>query len=557
MSLSVVLFVQGAGADPSFYRPERDESQWWGRRDALVRCVAAFLGSFPAGSYGCNSNQNQKKELIFLFDQDYTRIRMRFSTTRNDVKFLPTERNVIELWKRAAQSPGREVTTSNQSVSCTLLQHQDSTTVFALKSDSKREMLDYLQKECTIEFLRKHKLNSSAKVILRKTNKDELNNIWKEWQNNYMKQSTGNVLDTILEDLLTEQKKYSSSRMVGILHESSQKELPCWSCSKDAAGNKNHEVTLFLGAVRDMKASETMALQRVCDKHEIPIVRFRLGPAPEFTSKICTIVSAHFYKRILIPAMIQMKSKKRKSEVTEENRIPTTMYSSVHLTTVHSTELKSHQITTDPRQRNEALWEIVRSTVTSLWSSKVVSKANNDLAIRTRRHILLFSDDVYIEMTTEEFVKGMASRHEAAPSEYQVLKAILDRIEKQKETHFSDFLVQQFNGKGRTLLCVLGIKPLHNGKDMLDRFYTSNTKPAHDLSLIVILPIPRSVTVSPEKLQGLAESHKIELVTGFIGSEQSVDNLASTITMIQHFAYQDRLVEIVDNSNNDMRGERR
>ena len=43
-TLRVVLLCKGRGADKASYRPHSsDESQWWGRRDALVRCAASFL----------------------------------------------------------------------------------------------------------------------------------------------------------------------------------------------------------------------------------------------------------------------------------------------------------------------------------------------------------------------------------------------------------------------------------------------------------------------------------------------------------------------------------
>ena len=57
-SLTVVLMCKGRGSDS--FRPNRDESQWWSRRDALVRCVASFLFS------GTGWN----KTLICIFGDD-------------------------------------------------------------------------------------------------------------------------------------------------------------------------------------------------------------------------------------------------------------------------------------------------------------------------------------------------------------------------------------------------------------------------------------------------------------------------------------------------------
>ena len=58
--ITIVLICSGDGSNSKSYRPNRDESQWWGRRDALVRCVSASL-------FG-GTNNGQNVTLILLFD---------------------------------------------------------------------------------------------------------------------------------------------------------------------------------------------------------------------------------------------------------------------------------------------------------------------------------------------------------------------------------------------------------------------------------------------------------------------------------------------------------
>ena len=160
--VQVVLFVKGKGSDASSFRPQRDESQWWNRRDALVRCVTAFL--FGPGS------KKVKKSLVLLFDEDWSRIQLELVDGSNgghqsSQEFVPMEKNVIGILKMAAEaSPG--TTVSSQGLQATLFRSENMK-VSDLPSnlDSKRSILVYLQKNCSIEFLRAHGLNSSTAAI--------------------------------------------------------------------------------------------------------------------------------------------------------------------------------------------------------------------------------------------------------------------------------------------------------------------------------------------------------------------------------------------------------
>jgi hypothetical protein len=72
----------GCGADVRLYQPNKDETQWWNRRDAMVRCVVTTL--FSSSQQQCTQNNNKDIELIenhpfsgvitliLLFDEDAT-----------------------------------------------------------------------------------------------------------------------------------------------------------------------------------------------------------------------------------------------------------------------------------------------------------------------------------------------------------------------------------------------------------------------------------------------------------------------------------------------------
>ena len=72
VDLTICLLCSGKGAEAQSYRPNLDESQWWGRRDALVRCVAASL----YGPRNTKQKRPDRVELCLLFDEDGCVMRM-------------------------------------------------------------------------------------------------------------------------------------------------------------------------------------------------------------------------------------------------------------------------------------------------------------------------------------------------------------------------------------------------------------------------------------------------------------------------------------------------
>jgi hypothetical protein len=173
--IKVILLVNGTGANPVSYRPDADESQWWSRRDALVRCVAAYLFCYDTITHGnstsdhhrCSSSRssNNRKELILIFDEDWSTISMTYKQQpppkqEQEQQLIPTERTIIQLWKRVTKTPGIYVEQNGLSCLCTI-QKSGTTThrtnPVSVDVGSKRDLLVYLQGTCSMEFLRHHK----------------------------------------------------------------------------------------------------------------------------------------------------------------------------------------------------------------------------------------------------------------------------------------------------------------------------------------------------------------------------------------------------------------
>ncbi|KAL7563180.1 hypothetical protein ACA910_014456 [Epithemia clementina (nom. ined.)] len=405
--LKVVLFVSGPGGDPNHYKPDRDETQWWSRRDALVRTVAAFLFGPSPKKDDDEKNKNdhehgqcRRRELVLLFDQDLTRLHMSYrreppsnttlssssssSTNHNHNPIVPTERTIVALWKQAAIAAAAATTSTKienaddgaqddddddsfssgvveqEGLSCRMVLHHDRTNVVAttttttttiiINHQNKRELLDLLQQQCSLEFLRHYNLNCSSAVALRKVNRPRLVQIWHAWKKekeqqqsqtkkkaddddedaDKKKEKNKEALEAILLQLLQAPGMHSQQQprndgaspqphhrhmiVAATLHESSDSELPCWNLSKSSCFNSNNKnnlsVCLFLGAVRDMTALEHECLQAAVHRAQtIPtlLCQVRLGPVAEFTSKILTVVAWHDATNVLGPALLQQR----------------------------------------------------------------------------------------------------------------------------------------------------------------------------------------------------------------------------------------------------------
>jgi hypothetical protein len=230
------------------------------------------VASFLFGPVSADS-----KDMILLFDDDRAKIYLSMDGATSYT--FPSEQTILALFKKAAQSPGTRI--SKDGLLCRVVL-PDPTLVnnnSNLKSsggselptglDSKRDLLAYLQKHCSMEFLRSNGLNSAPDVLLRKTNKKALMDIWNKWrsqdktQNSQSKESTkkhsanSSTDAAVIESLFSEtisskvQQEPREKSIVGTLHETCE-EFPCFFHSKeeDDVACTKFRVMLFLGAVR-------------------------------------------------------------------------------------------------------------------------------------------------------------------------------------------------------------------------------------------------------------------------------------------------------------------
>jgi len=95
VKLSFSLLAEGS-AKKSTWRPDEDETQWWSRRDALVRCTALALWSFKDKT----ADKCVEEVSIIYPDDELTVMRVDASVT-DEIK-VPCEKALIRCFKNAA-----------------------------------------------------------------------------------------------------------------------------------------------------------------------------------------------------------------------------------------------------------------------------------------------------------------------------------------------------------------------------------------------------------------------------------------------------------------------
>ena len=710
--LRVVLLVSGPGGDATHYKPDRDETQWWSRRDALVRMVAAFL----FGPSETRRRQQRQRELTLLFDQDLACIHMMYNDDlprkTNDSTaepVIPTERTLVSLWKQAALSKDETAVVSQGGLVCclvrqspaagdnpqsTITKNNNNSSNSKPNQSNKRELLHLLQNQCSMDFLRQHNLNASSSVALRKVNRTQLLRIWYQWQktcstaqqqkhNNKKNQVAGSsnddhnekkkaqkekddALQKVFEQLLFAPplcmqpppqegtpSKTRHSFLAATLHESSMSELPYWNpyqpTQQDTTTLHRHPsassssccVCLFLGGVRDMTRVETTNLRTVCQRHEIAVVPVRLGPVAEFTSKILTLVAFHESQGMLGPALqtlvIQQQQQQQQptnASTTKRKRVRpettqlvaqdasdgsrplsshTTITSPLGGQVLHVillVPLDSSQVTTDLESRSRLLWSLVRCIVTGLWRSRLVATqsspttlASDDLvepsksgaAMLQVKLTLVFHDKVVLTLDQKSLVQSMAEKHQAAPSEYQILNVLQERLAAPSSKRCTktpsaspaiqtmETLIHDIEKTSKSSQCfVLDLIHSHNlddndangkvqrpcfsdyfySKDNMEKDASSSLSSYSVLALIALNGDQDSSALSSSKSSSSSWTCSIQtsiweacqrvhipmLPCAIVPSSPAtphplgLDHAAATITLLQHFAYQNRLL---------------
>lgn len=230
--LSFIVLGDGPCTAKSF-RPHEDETQWWARRDALVRIIAAacYLGSHVANPVTRDLtlffHNGQQNEHTTSADGErlITAVAVLRPLALSQEVAIPNECNLLRVlrtaFSKAEKTPSslfqqladENNKSSTASVLCSttlwkekLFQEQVGTggsssgsgqnkgkslKHLQISGMDKKELLAHLQACCPLDFLRQHRLNGHEKLILKKVNKAQLESVWTAWNDEFDKLSTG------------------------------------------------------------------------------------------------------------------------------------------------------------------------------------------------------------------------------------------------------------------------------------------------------------------------------------------------------------------------------
>jgi hypothetical protein len=188
---------------------------------------------------------------------------------------------------------------------------------------------------------------------------------------------------------------------------------------------------------------------------------------------------------------------------------------------------------------------------------------------------MVFQDGIVVHLNEEDFVSKLASTHQAAPSEYQILTALIQEIEnsqrnvprislsKNGETHWSkkkaakSLVRHVVKNSPVQISCAIGVDFLSGNSNLTDRFYSSSIELATtsteepDRGLLMVLEVAPSIDQGggagskPSKLYhellSAAQNLDISVIHEAVVPPNCLDREAASIVAIQQFCYQNRV----------------
>jgi len=501
---------------PDSFRPNDAKSHLC-RRDALCRIAAQSLYAAPELAHpACD-------DCIFLFNdgKEGSKSPAVIAMTSKLVGAVPvpTERTLLQVWRDAARAAtktgvrGKSISTNlTDACICSLEPHREAALLSNSSASSssssssssagrkrpaptpsagttggldKRMLLKTLQQQCPLEFLRKHGLNCSEDVAMKKRKRAEVQAAHDEWKHGgggsgeaaaataaAAVQFTsaepfvpGSELDDTFKVVLQRavHRARGGRTVVLLLHEDFQHELAVFGgkaglaeCATEAGVDR---VVCVLGAVRDMEGTEERALMRAAAALGIVCVGANLGRVAEFTSKIAAAFNTHGLAAagqalstsrlaravealppVVAGKMGKLAPQRKKTNDTAAAAATADTTGSLHLhvcfwTNVAATDLQK-ALDDNASSSRLVVSAVVQVVVNTLWRSKLVGEVTSgdveagDTTAPTHMltpHLtLVFTCGSRIQVGQRALAVNMGERHQAAPSEAQILQALLE-----------------------------------------------------------------------------------------------------------------------------------
>ena len=338
---------------------------------------------------------------------------------------------------------------SSSSSSSSSLSYSDVSTV------GKRALLKMMQSNASLEFLRQFNLNGSEEMVLRKKNRADIMKAFQHFQSSSSSKSKSIIKNNNLEEYINISKKnkntylmktfclllYRIKQKIGpnvdlsvlILHEDFEQELPVFGYNHISLKD-NFCTVCVLGGVRDMTQRENDALQLACKIMKVRLVGTNLGRVPEFTSKIAAAINIHALCNVLSGAVQQLE------ELDETKSIFKIQSLRQKHQSIAQKQSSSENISNPKNYLNVIAWwpmnvkevldaeqtklaPLIQIVVCTLWKSRLFSEVANDQCTTdvVPSLTLIFKDGNLATITQEDLVRLMAEKHQAVPSEYQIV----------------------------------------------------------------------------------------------------------------------------------------
>lgn len=460
--VTFILLCSGQAEAKSF-RPELDETQWWGRRDALVRC-ASVLWAEPAVA-----------EVVLAHPDAADCALLRVARPAAAACATPTEGALVGAWRDAAAGrPSLRGVVCERNVwrAASLEPAAAAGGASApaplahVEALDKREVLAFLHARCALPFLRARGLNASADAVLRKCNKPALVRAYADWLAE-QRADGGRAraddaeaapapeaevrLQRTFEHCLRPLCADGRSPVVLLLHETCANELPVFGSgpARAATDGPPRQLVAVLGAVRDMSEAEARALAAACASLGAPLLRVHLGRVAEFTSKVVAAIAFHAREGRLARAtqrLLDARATQRPLDAAPATAaaprgalaagasappplclvvVVPLPYDADALDAARALGGAGGQAA---RARVHAL---LRVCVCALWRSRLVRAAATEPAVAAEDFaplgvclLLRFACGRVLSLEQTAFVRALAASHQAAPSEAQLLAAL-------------------------------------------------------------------------------------------------------------------------------------
>jgi hypothetical protein len=211
-----------------------------------------------------------------------------------------------------------------------------------------------------------------------------------------------------------------------LLHEDFSHELPVWGRQHGADGIAR---VIFLGgAVRDLTQQEEAAACSAARALGFLVVGCSLGRVPEFSSKIVAALNLYHANGRLVPAVASLC---RRADAPRAKLPPAAPRRAKRITTLRfvlHVPFACAALTADVGRRAE-MHTLLQSCVCALWRSRIVDEehhAPGGAADPSCFLTVVFADGRALTDLGGGLVARLASAHQAAPSESQVLSALVE-----------------------------------------------------------------------------------------------------------------------------------